>query len=44
LEEAFKVYGAGKLDFVDTILYAYSKVNKDEIYTFDKKLSQLLTE
>ena len=42
LEEALKLYGKRKLDFVDTLLYAYSKTRNYEVYTFDKKLKKLL--
>ncbi|SFQ19189.1 PIN domain-containing protein [Caldicoprobacter faecalis] len=40
--EALKFYTEKKLDFVDAILYAYYKVRKYNVYTFDKKLSKLL--
>lgn len=42
LIEALTVYSKRKLDFVDTLLYAYYKVRKHEVYTFDKKLNKLL--
>lgn len=42
VNEALKIYSEMKLDFVDTLLYAYHKVRKYEIYTFDKKLNNLL--
>lgn len=42
LEEAFLLFGKRRLDFVDTLLYAYNKVKGYEIYTFDKKLNRLL--
>jgi len=42
IEEALNLYGRRKLDFVDTLLYAYNKVRGYEVYTFDKKLNQLL--
>ncbi|MDE6851346.1 MAG: PIN domain-containing protein [Lachnospiraceae bacterium] len=35
-------YAEYSLDFVDCILYAYSKVKGYEIRTFDKKLKKLL--
>ena len=35
---ALETYAETKLDFVDCILYAYSKIQKIEIATFDKKL------
>lgn len=42
VNEALKIYAERKLDFVDAILYAYHKVRKHKIYTFDKKLNNLL--
>ena len=42
LEEAFLLFGKRRLDFVDTLLYAYNKVKGYQIYTFDKKLNKLL--
>lgn len=42
VNEALKVYAERKLDFVDTLLYAYHKLGKHEVYTFDKKLNNLL--
>ena len=42
LEEAFLLFGNRRLDFVDTLLYAYNKVKGYEVYTFDKKLNRLL--
>lgn len=42
IEEALTLYGKRKLDFVDTLLYAYNKVRGYGVYTFDKKLNQLL--
>lgn len=42
INEALRVYSERKLDFVDTLLYAYCKVRKYEVYTFDKKLNRLL--
>ncbi len=30
--------------FVDTLLYAYHKVNGHQVFTFDKKLNKLLEE
>jgi predicted nucleic-acid-binding protein len=44
LEEAFLLFGKRRLDFVDTLLYAYNKVKGYEVYTFDKKLNKLLEE
>lgn len=42
LEEAFLLFGRRRLDFVDTLLYGYNKVKEYEIYTFDKKLNNVL--
>lgn len=42
LEEAFLLFGRRRLDFVDTLLYGYNKVRGYEIYTFDKKLNNVL--
>ncbi len=44
VEEALNVYSSKKLDFVDTLLFAYKKVRNAEVYTFDKKLKKLLNE
>ena len=44
LEEAFFLFSRRRLDFVDTLLYAYNKVKGYEVYTFDKKLNKLLKE
>ena len=42
ISESLRVYAEKNLDFVDTLLYAYHKLGKYEIYTFDKKLNNLL--
>jgi len=42
LNEALHVFAERKLDFVDTLLYAYHKIENHEIFTFDKKLNNLL--
>jgi predicted nucleic-acid-binding protein len=44
LKEALNLYSKRKLDFVDTLLYAYHRVRNHEVYTFDKELSKLLKE
>ncbi|MBE2925387.1 PIN domain-containing protein [Anoxybacillus flavithermus] len=44
LEEALILFRERRLDFVDTLLYAYNKVKGYQVYTFDKKLNQLLKE
>jgi predicted nucleic-acid-binding protein len=44
LVEALKVYSEIKLDFVDSLLYSYSKIGGHTVFTFDKKLNQLLDE
>lgn len=42
LIEALKAYSEIKIDFVDALLFAYSKIGGHTIFTFDKKLNQLL--
>ena len=42
IETALELYGERRLDFVDTLLYAYNRVRKYEVCTFDKKLNKLL--
>ena len=42
IKTALKLYAKRRLDFVDTLLYAYKKVKNYEVYTFDKKLNNLL--
>lgn len=42
LEEALLLYGKKRLDFVDTLLYAYNKVRGYGVFTFDKKLKKLI--
>jgi predicted nucleic-acid-binding protein len=42
LVEALKVYSEIKIDFVDALLFAYSKIGGHTIFTFDKKLNQSL--
>ena len=44
LEEAFLLFGKRRLDFVDTLLYAYNKAKGYQVYTFDKKLNRLFEE
>ncbi len=44
LEEAFLLFSRRRLDFVDTLLYAYNKVKGYQVFTFDKKLNKLLEE
>lgn len=39
-----ETYASRNLDFVDCILYAYKKVKKYDVLTFDKKLSKLLSD
>ncbi len=39
---ALETYGSENLDFVDCVLYAYHKVERMEVATFDKKLLNLL--
>ncbi|TDF96198.1 PIN domain-containing protein [Paenibacillus piri] len=42
LVEALKVYSEIKIDFVDSLLFAYSKIGGHTVFTFDKKLNQML--
>ena len=42
VEEALVLYGKLRLDFVDTLLYAYHEIKGHQVYTFDKKLNKLL--
>lgn len=44
LVEALKKYSEIKIDFVDALLFSYSKIGGHTIHTFDKKLNQLLDE
>ena len=40
--ETFKVYSKTNIDLVDCILYAYGKIEGQEVKTFDKKLENLI--
>jgi len=40
--KALEYFGKNNLDFVDCILAGYAEVEKDKIYTFDKKLKKLI--
>ena len=42
LQFALNAYANHSLDFVDCVLYAYNKIRRIEIATFDKKLLRLL--
>lgn len=44
LVEALKIYSEIKIDFVDSLLFAYSKIGGHTVFTFDKKLNQMLDE
>jgi predicted nucleic-acid-binding protein len=44
LIEALRKYSEIKIDFVDALLFSYSKVGGHTVFTFDKKLNQLLDE
>lgn len=44
IELAFKTYAEKNLDIVDCMLYAYSKNEKFDVETFDKKLCKLISE
>ena len=39
---ALDCYSETSLDFVDTLLWAYFKVEQQEVYTFDNKLRKLI--
>ena len=41
-ENAVRVYGRTKLDYVDCVLFVRYKLLNDRIYTFDKKLEKEL--
>lgn len=42
LSHALKVYSEIKIDFVDSLLFAYSQIGGHTVFTFDKKLNKLL--
>jgi predicted nucleic-acid-binding protein len=44
LIEALRKYSEIKIDFVDALLFSYAKVGGHTVFTFDKKLNQLLDE
>lgn len=44
IELAFKTYSEENLDIVDCMLFAYSKNEKYNVATFDKKLNKLINE
>ena len=44
LIEALKVYSEITIDFVDAVLFAYSKIAGHTVFTFDKKLNRMLVE
>jgi predicted nucleic-acid-binding protein len=44
LQQAFQIFSAQKLDFVDALLVVYHKVNKAKVFSFDKKVTKLLDE
>jgi predicted nucleic-acid-binding protein len=39
---ALTLFSERRFDFVDTLLYAYNRIESCEIYTFDKKLKSIL--
>lgn len=43
LKKALEFYSATNFDFIDTILYSYNKYKHYKVFSFDKKLSKLLT-
>ena len=44
VQEALDKYGASNLDFVDCLLYGYSQNGKQEVFTFDQKLTREIKE
>ena len=36
------IYAESSLDFVDCLLIAYNKINKENVFSFDKKLNKKL--
>ena len=42
IKSALEKYKEIKIDFVDTVLYGYSKCRNAKIHTFDKKLENLI--
>ncbi|MCL1988062.1 MAG: PIN domain-containing protein [Firmicutes bacterium] len=44
LQLALKTYGEKNLDFVDCILYAFKAILGVNVFTFDKKLDNLIKE
>ncbi|QEN05607.1 PIN domain-containing protein [Thiospirochaeta perfilievii] len=44
LRLAIEKYKDTNLDFVDCILFSYSKIENENIYTFDKKLKNTIDE
>jgi predicted nucleic-acid-binding protein len=41
---ALNLYKSRKFDIVDTILFAYHKVSKHTVYTFDEKLEKCIAQ
>ena len=39
---AMDIYSENSLDFVDCLLIAYNKINRENIFSFDKKLNKKL--
>jgi predicted nucleic-acid-binding protein len=44
VKDALRKYANSRLDFIDSILYGYAKIENAEIYTFDKKLINAINE
>ena len=44
LREAVVLFGEGKFDFVDCVLFEYSKLPFYEVVTFDKRLKKKIVE
>lgn len=41
---ALDTFSKSRLDFIDSLLYAYAKVTNATIFTFDKKLLNIIKE
>ncbi len=42
IAQALTFYAVKNIDFIDSILLAYNKINKSKVLTFDKKLAKFL--
>lgn len=41
---AIEIYASSSLDFVDCLLIAYHKINKEAVFSFDRKLNRRLAD